>query len=159
MQAEPDIQIRDAAPRDAERVALMANRLARQSVGRVGDMTPDRVVSDLIEGPGLNLIVADQGGSAIGYALYTVAYETAYAARGSYLTDLYVIAEARRQGAALALLRSIAKRTVADGGRYVWWVAMPTNPDARAFYDALDATKETVLARALFDAPFERLLC
>lgn len=149
--------VRDARPEDAAAVAHMANELAKLTAGRRGMMTPARVLADLIEGEGLGLVVALRGGAALGYALYTVAYETVFAARGLYLTDLYVIPEARRQGLARAILAELARRAEADGGRYIWWVTTPGNETANAVYDALGAIRDPVLARAVFDAPFERL--
>jgi len=153
----PQPPVRDAAPRDAERIARMANRLALLTAGVAGRMTPARVETDLIRRPGLGCLVAERDGVAAGYALYTEAYETAYAARGLYLSDLYVMAEARRRGLARALMAEIARRAEAGGGQFVWWVVAPGGEEAHAFYDGLGATREEVAARALFDAPFARL--
>jgi len=152
------ISVRDAEPRDAKAVAEMANALARITMERPGEMTPETVVSDLIEGRGLTLIVAEHRRDVVGYALYQVGYETAYAARGTYLSDLYVRDAARRRGVARALMVDLAHRTAADGGRYIWWVATPTSSQAQAFYDGIGAIRDPVHARAVFDDTFDALL-
>ncbi|WP_285673039.1 GNAT family N-acetyltransferase [Paralimibaculum aggregatum] len=149
--------IRDAVPADAERIAAMANALAAITEGGPGLMTADAVCRDLIGQPGIGLIVAEEGGAAIGYALYTASYETAYATRGLYLSDLYVAAPARRQGIAQALVAELARRAEAVGARYLWWVAGPENAAANAVYDRWGASRDSRLCRAVFDAPFEAL--
>ncbi|MEM6943042.1 MAG: GNAT family N-acetyltransferase [Pseudomonadota bacterium] len=156
-----EISVRNAASCDAEAVAALANMLAVAVGTRAeGDapMTAEHVRADLIDAPGLNLVVAERGGEVLGYALYTVAYETAYASRGVYVSDLAVAEEARRQGVARALMRTVAAAAIADGGRYVWWVVAPENAPAKAFYDGLGGVSYPVEARAIFDAPFEALI-
>lgn len=150
--------IRPAGEGDAARIAAMANRLARVTAGLPGAMTPDMVMRDLIDGAGLGVIVADIGGDAIAYALYAPAYETVHAARGLYLTDLYVMEEYRRRGIARALMAELARISAAQGGRYLWWVSHAGNVAAKAFYDRLGAVTDPIEARAVFEAPFETLL-
>ena len=55
----------------------------------------------------------------------STAYDTEHAARGLYLQDLYVVPEARRQGAGRALMAAVARACQADGGCYVFWNALP----------------------------------
>ncbi len=153
-----EIEVRDAVPADAARVARMANALAATTGGGRGAMTGEAVRADLIGRPGLGLLVACGAGETAGYALYTAAYETAHAARGLYLSDLYVDAAERRRGLATALLAEIARRAAAGGGRFLWLVALERNGAANALYDRLGATRDPVLARAIHGPAFDRLL-
>ena len=85
------MEIRDARPDDAETIARMCRELAAVTGVEGGvAMTPERVARDLIGGAGLSPILAEIDGRIAGYALYSVAYETAWSARGLYLADLLV---------------------------------------------------------------------
>ena len=150
--------VRDAGPGDAAALAEMANALARITARRAGAMTAETVRRDLLRAPGLGCLVAETRGAVAGYALYTPAYETAFAARGLYLSDLFVRPEARRRGLARALLAETARRAEAEGGRFVWWVADPGDAGAHAFYDRLGASREALAGRAVFGCALDRLL-
>ncbi len=151
-------RVREAGPGDAAAVAEMANALAEVTYGRPAPLTAERVCADLLGRPGIGLLVAERGGAVAGYALWSVAYETGFAARGLYLADLFVKDGARGGGLGRALVAAVARRAVADGGEYVWLVAQPGNHRANALYDRLGASRETILARALFGEALDRLL-
>jgi GNAT superfamily N-acetyltransferase len=102
-------------------------------------------------------VAEDEGGQLIGYALHHDSYETAYAARGIYVADIHVVESARRQGVARALLAAVARSGRARGATYLWWNSKVWNTQAHAAYDALGATKETVVAHAIVAERFERL--
>lgn len=152
------LTIRSARAGDAPRIAIMANELARITTGTTGRMTAAAVRRDLVDKPDLHCLVADRSGEAVGYALWSVAYETAFAARGVYLSDLYVEETQRNQGIARSLMRQLALICEDRGGRFIWWAVAPTNKPAQAFYDSLGATDDPVEARAIFEAPFRQLL-
>ena len=60
------------------------------------------------DNPEFEVILAEGGNGAVGYALYFDSYEPTYAARGLYLADLYVDQAFRRQGIGRALLAAVA---------------------------------------------------
>jgi len=144
--------------RVGEAVAQMANSLAR--VTRAGDglMTAEAVCDDLIAGKGLDLIVGEVDGAVQGYALYSIAYETANAERGLYLSDLYIARPARRRGLATAMMSELAKRCRAVDGKFLWWMVMPENPVAEAFYESLGAAVDPPRAMAVHGPAFQALL-
>lgn len=152
------IHVRDAQPRDAAAVAAMCNDLNVLTGMEAAEMTAEAVVRDLIGGHGLGLIVAELDGRLAGYALFHLSYETAYAARGLFICDLYVLQPARRHGVGRALMEHLARRSAADGGRYLWWVVNPDNDRATAFYDTVGDFVEDIKARAVFDASFDCLV-
>jgi ribosomal protein S18 acetylase RimI-like enzyme len=152
------IRIRDAVPADAAAVARMANGLAEITGVKGVGMTAETVRSDLIGGAGLTLLVGEVDGAVAGYVLYSVAYETGHAARGLYLSDIFVDETARRAGLGRAFLRELARRAREDGGRFLWWIVNPANAAAIAFYTGLGAHSEPLAAMALHGTPFEVLL-
>ena len=150
--------IRDATDDDAGAIAELANGLAKVTKQGPGAMTIEKVRRGLIRGDGLSVIVGEIEGKVEGYALYSVAYETAQAARGLYLSDLYVAEQARRSGLARALMQELARRCVADGGAFIWWIMLPGNKPAARFYESLGARADDLAAMEISGNAFEALL-
>jgi GNAT superfamily N-acetyltransferase len=92
----------------------------------------------------------------VGYALFHDAYEPVFAARGIYLSDIYVAAGARRHGIGRALLSAVARDGATRRRTFVWWVAR--GDDARMFYRTLANVEQPVTAHAVTFEAFERLL-
>ncbi len=89
--------------------------------------------------PCAEVLIAEVGGVAQGFALYFQNYSTFLAAPGIYLEDLYVREAARGSGIGLKLIASVAKRAVELGcGRFEWAV-LDWNAPALKFYAALGA--------------------
>lgn len=78
--------------------------------------------------------IAEQDGKAIGCALHRPAYDTGSAARGLYLSGIYVRPEARRGGVARSLLGAAARHGRERGARYLEWRVPQHNKAARAFF-------------------------
>lgn len=151
-------RIRRAEERDGAPIAEMANALALLTTGRPGQMTAEKVRRELLGDRRFGCLVAERNGQAIGYALWSMAYETAYAARGIYISDLYVRPAHRRAGVGHDLMRALARICKGEGGRFIWWAVSAENATAQRFYDSLGAITDPVDARALVDAPFDALL-
>jgi GNAT superfamily N-acetyltransferase len=107
--------------------------------------------------PRFDVLVADDGGALVGYALFNEAYSTDHGVAGIYLCDLFVAGAARRRGVGRALVGAVARESRRRGGSFVWWASKPWNADAHAFYRALGANEEPVVAHALTGDAFERL--
>ena len=150
--------IRDAKDDDAETIADLANGLAKVTKQGPGAMTIQKVQQGLIRGDGLSVIVGEIDGAVQGYALYSVAYETAQAARGLYLSDLYVAKTARRSGLARALMSELAVRCKNDGGDFIWWIVLPGNQPATSFYQSLGARSDDLAAMEISGPAFQALL-
>jgi GNAT superfamily N-acetyltransferase len=84
--------------------------------------------------PAFAAILAEDRDGPLGHALFWRAYDTVYAARGAFLSDLYVGPAARRRGVGLALLGGFARWTRALGGSYGFWQILASNAPAIAFY-------------------------
>jgi len=84
--------------------------------------------------PAFTAVIAEHGGVPAGYALFWPTYHTESAARGGWLSDLYMLPQARRRGIARRLIAEVATRTAAQGGRYLVWLVDADNERARAFY-------------------------
>jgi GNAT superfamily N-acetyltransferase len=152
------VRVRAAGPTDAETIVAFSHALSLEE----GYPAPVLQVRDVrVEGfgPGARFraLIAELDGRPVGYALFYPAYDTDHAARGLDLQDLYVVAEARRQGAGRALMAAVARACQADGGRYVFWNALPKNRAGLAFYRAIGALEEPVLTLSLQPDALQRL--
>jgi len=152
------LRIRPARPEDAGVLAELAGALNRH----LGE--PDHFFSAVEarrDAAHYEAVIAwldnDEGAIAAGYALFHESYETTYAARGLYLVDLHVEAAHRRRGIGRALLAHLAALARERRLDFLWWVSKPWNREAHAFYRALGAADEPLIAHALYGAAFDRL--
>jgi len=87
--------------------------------------------------PAFTAVIAEHAGIPAGYALFWPTYHTESATRGGWLSDLYMLPQARRHGIARRLMAEVAACTAARGGRYLTWLVHAENTRARAFYRTL----------------------
>jgi ribosomal protein S18 acetylase RimI-like enzyme len=144
------VRVREALPADAKTIAAFAHALTLEEGYPAPVLHADHVRAEGFGArPPFGALIAEQEGQPIGYALFYPAYDTDHAARGFYLQDLYVVPEARRQGAGRALMAAVARACEADGGCYVFWNALPENRAGLAFYRAIGAREEKILTLSL----------
>jgi GNAT superfamily N-acetyltransferase len=86
--------------------------------------------------PQFAALIAESGGTPVGFALYTFNYSVWTAARGIFIEDIWVIPEARRGGVARALMVAMAQECVTRGFRRIDLNVLDWNP-ARGFYERI----------------------
>jgi GNAT superfamily N-acetyltransferase len=85
------------------------------------------------------VIIGEEDGAAVGFALFFHNYSTFLAQPGIYLEDLFVKPEARGRGYGKALLARLAQIAVERGCGRVEWAVLDWNAPSIAFYKALGA--------------------
>jgi GNAT superfamily N-acetyltransferase len=95
------------------------------------------------------LLVADEGGEAIGFAAVGWKWSSLRGARIAVLEDLFVAPEARGKGAADALIEAVAERARRHGAPVVTWLTAPDNHRAQAVYNRVGGTSGTFLEYVL----------
>jgi GNAT superfamily N-acetyltransferase len=103
-------------------------------------MTEERLAANLF-GPHhyAETLIAEDEGSAVGFALFFHNFSTFLAQPGIYLEDLFVIPEHRGHGVGRALLKELARLAVdRECGRLEWSV-LDWNREAIGFYERLGA--------------------
>jgi ribosomal protein S18 acetylase RimI-like enzyme len=144
------VQVRVATPTDAETIAAFAHALSLEEGYAAPALQAGHVRAEGFgANPRFQALIAERDRRPVGYALFYPAYDTDHAARGFYLQDLYVVPEARRQGAGQALMAAVARACEADGGCYVFWNALPKNRAGLAFYRSIGAREESILTLSL----------
>ena len=85
------------------------------------------------------VLIASEDGRDIGFALYFHNFSTFLGRAGIYLEDLFVLPEYRGRGYGKALLRCLARITVARGCGRLEWACLDWNRPSIDFYLSLGA--------------------
>jgi GNAT superfamily N-acetyltransferase len=102
--------------------------------------TEERLRESLFGSPRFaEVIIGEEDGRAVGFALFFHNYSTFLAQPGIYLEDLFVKPEARGRGYGKALLARLAQLAVERGCGRVEWAVLDWNAPSIAFYKALGA--------------------
>jgi GNAT superfamily N-acetyltransferase len=135
------LSIRMGGRADVPTIAELIRALARyERLEHEVSMTPERLGRTLFgPRPYAETLIAEDGGTAVGFALFFHNYSTFLAKPGIYLEDLYVDEAQRGKGVGRALLMKLAAIAVErDCGRLEWAV-LDWNKDAIGFYERLGA--------------------
>ncbi len=89
--------------------------------------------------PAAEVLLAEESGRAVGFALFFRNYSTFLARPGIYLEDLFVEPAFRGQGIGKALLKAVARLAVERGCGRLEWAVLDWNEPAIAFYKGLGA--------------------
>jgi GNAT superfamily N-acetyltransferase len=91
------------------------------------------------EPPAAEVLIAEVGADAAGFALFFHNYSTFLGRRGLYLEDLFVFPSHRGRGIGRALMARLAQLAIErECGRFEWWV-LDWNDPAIEFYKSLGA--------------------
>ena len=153
-----NLSIRPAVPADADAIARLANALSRHE--GLGDevFSAARVREDGFgASPAFSVIIAERDGEAVGYALYQPFYNTDLACRGLWLSDIFVVEQARGRRIGRKLLAAVARRAADMGACSLWWGVRSANTRALSFYDDLGAVDDDARILGLDDSALEAL--
>lgn len=135
------LTIRFATPNDVPLILTLIRGLAEyERLAHEAVVTETDLRESLFgEQPGAEVLIAELGARAAGFALFFHNYSTFLGRRGLYLEDLFVFPELRGHGVGRALMARLAHLAVERRcGRFEWWV-LDWNAPSIAFYRALGA--------------------
>ena len=154
------LSIRPGARRDASTILRLIRGLAEyERLAPQMEATAERIRRHGFGRPRyFETLICRRGRTPIGFALYYFTYSTFLGRPTLYLEDLFVLAEARGNGAGRALLRALAKVAVRRGCGRMEWTVLDWNTPSIRFYRKLGAKlrREWILTR-LTGAPLRRL--
>jgi GNAT superfamily N-acetyltransferase len=136
-----DFQIRSARVEDVPIILELIRDLAtyERAPGEVS-ATEEQLVDVLFgERPAAEVLLAFEGESAVGLAVYFHNFSTWLGRAGLYLEDLFVKPEKRGKGYGRALLVELAKIARDRGCGRMEWAVLNWNEPAIKFYQALGA--------------------
>ncbi len=135
------IRIRDATVDDVPVIAELIRDLARfEKLEHEVLMTDELLAAGLFgERPYAEVLLAEDEGKALGFALFFHNFSTFLGRPGIYLEDLFVRPEYRGRGIGRLLLVHLAKLAVERGSGRLEWAVLDWNRDAIGFYERLGA--------------------
>jgi GNAT superfamily N-acetyltransferase len=135
------ITIRPARPEDIDTIRAFILALADYEK-LAHEVKADRAVLErhlFGPRPAAEVLIADHGDVAVGFALFFHNFSTFEGRPGLYLEDLFVTPEARGLGAGKALLVRLAQLAIERDCARLEWSVLDWNAPAIAFYRALGA--------------------
>jgi len=134
-------RIRQAAPADVPVLLDLIRGLAEyERLLAQLRTTEESLRSHLFgERPAAEAVLAEEGGAAVGFALYFQNFSTFLGRPGLYLEDLFVRPEYRGRGYGKALMVFVARLANARGCGRLEWSVLDWNTPARNFYRTLGA--------------------
>ena len=135
------IRIRDATVDDVPVIAELIRDLARfEKLEHEVLMTDELLAAGLFgQRPYAEVLLAEDEGKALGFALFFHNFSTFLGRPGIYLEDLFVRPEYRGRGIGRLLLVHLAKLAVERGSGRLEWAVLDWNRDAIGFYERLGA--------------------
>ena len=109
------------------------------------DMLDDVVATEdllrewIFEKQKAEVLMAEEDGIPVGFALFFHNFSTFLGRAGIYLEDLFVMPEHRGKGYGKALLRRLAQTTIERGCGRLEWACLDWNKPSIDFYLSLDA--------------------
>lgn len=132
--------IRPALKSDSEVIVNLIRQLAEyEKLSHEAIMTIELIEKNVFENKYANVILAEENGIVIGFALYFFNFSTFLGKPGLYLEDLFIEPEYRGKGYGKKLLIELAKiASDKDCGRMEWMV-LDWNTPSIEFYKSLEA--------------------
>jgi GNAT superfamily N-acetyltransferase len=133
--------IRPAAPADTPAIARLIRSLAEyERLSHAVTLDEGHLRQHLFgPRPFAEVLLAEDAGAVIGFALFFHNYSTFVGRPGIYLEDLFVEPEQRGKGHGKALLRALARLAVERGCGRLEWAVLNWNEPAIRFYRSLGA--------------------
>ena len=134
--------IRPATPADTPIIARLVRALAEYEKLAHEVVLDERRLHAHLFGPKpfAEVLLAEEAGDVVGFALFFHSYSTFLGRPGLYLEDLFVLPSHRGRGIGEAMLNRLARLAVERGyGRFEWSV-LDWNEHAIRFYQRMGAT-------------------
>jgi GNAT superfamily N-acetyltransferase len=133
--------IRPATPADTPVIAALIRGLAEYERLSHAVTLDEAQLHQHLFGPRpfAEVLLAEDAGAVVGYALFFPIYTTFAGKPALYLEDLFVLPQHRGQGHGKALMRAVARHAVERGCPRLEWSVLNWNEPALRFYRALGA--------------------
>jgi GNAT superfamily N-acetyltransferase len=135
--------VRKGTRADADGFLKLVDALAEfEHLDPPSDSGRKRLVRDIFQKKRATLLVADDAGKLVGYALYFYNYSSFIAKPTLYLEDLFVLKEYRKRGIGFDLFRKCVEEAISNGCGRMEWAVLTWNRKAISFYERLGAIRQ-----------------
>ena len=135
-----DLSFRYAEKKDAQIILEFIKALAEyEKMSNDVIATKDLLEEWIFDKKKAEVIFACEDGKEVGFALFFHNFSTFLGRAGIYLEDLFVLPEYRNKGYGKALLKELARITVARGCGRLEWCCLDWNQPSIDFYLSLGA--------------------
>lgn len=137
----PDLSLRHADSDDAGLILDFIRQLATYEKLTHEVVATEETLRETLfgEAPYARVIIAEFGGTPVGYALYFHNYSTFTGRPGIYLEDLFIIPDYRGRGFGKCLLAYIARLAMENNCTRVEWSVLDWNEPSIRFYRSIGA--------------------
>lgn len=141
MEQTPGLSLRAVTAADVAELLALIRELAEFERLLHEVVATEALLVEALFGPERNVeaIIAREGATAVGFALWFHNFSTFVGRRGLYLEDLYIRPEYRGRGYGKALLAQLARLAVERGCGRMEWAVLDWNVRAEGFYRGLGA--------------------
>ncbi|MGI6336646.1 MAG: GNAT family N-acetyltransferase [Eubacteriales bacterium] len=144
--------IRQAVPGDEGEILRLIIELAvYEQLEHEVVATEEMLREWIFEKQTARVLLAEEDGAVVGYALYFYSFSTFLGRAGIYLEDLYVCPTARHKGCGRALLKALAGICRDEGLGRLEWSCLDWNAPSIAFYKSLGAVPQDSWTRYRLD--------
>ena len=136
--------IRAAEPDDAEAIiGLMKEFATYENLEQYCTVTANRLRAAMFgDGAVAEGLIAIDGASPVGYAIFYPNFSSFRGQMGLYLEDIYIREQHRRSGLGEAMLREIARLALTRGFERIDFMVLDWNTSAIRFYEKLGAVRD-----------------
>lgn len=132
--------IRNAEIQDAEIIIGFIKELAEyENLLDQVKATPELIREQIFEQKNAEVLICEDDGKAVGYALYFTNFSTFLGRAGIYIEDLYIQKSCRGKGFGKAMLKKIAEIAREKGCGRIEWSCLDWNKNSIDFYISLGA--------------------
>lgn len=132
--------IRPATKTDAQVIVKLIRQLADyEKLSHEAIMTPELIEKNVFENGYAHVLLVEENGAIIGFALYFFNFSTFLGKPGLYLEDLFIEPQHRGKGYGKQLLIELARIAVEKECGRMEWIVLDWNTPSIEFYKSLGA--------------------
>jgi GNAT superfamily N-acetyltransferase len=132
------MKIRPYDKRDAKNLTALIRALAKyEKLAPPSPAAARRLIADI--GRRIRVLIAEEAGTPVGYAIYLFTYSSFLARPTLYLEDVFVLPEHRRGGIGGMFFEALRQAARREKCGRMEWVVLDWNTPAHRFYRKLGA--------------------
>ena len=136
----PQFTLRKAQPGDAGLVLYFIKKLAEyEKLLDQVETDEETLHQSLFVKKAANVLIAEEDGTPIGYALYFYNFSTFMGRPGLYIEDVFILPEYRGKGYGTQIFRRLANIALEEGCARMEWICLDWNEPSLQFYRNMGA--------------------